>query len=537
MTAPGQPPPSGQYLYPYSGNSGDSVKHTQTDWTQATLQSTMKTPAINAYSNAQSTHQTNVTSPINSNTTQLGQTGTSVTNHENRILKLENGDQVAVYYANDTWHKPAGFAYHKTACQGGGAGGQGGQATGSMYGGQGGGQGGWNKVVHTDAALSLSSYAVVVGTGGLGSYTTYFDNFARGNSASLGSNWRTDSGAVSAQLINQGVESYPQPGSTGENGMWHTFIGGEMVCDNFYVDATIVAPSTSLATDNGTGICMALPTTFSGASKFVCFAGSTGSGCRMITQVNSVASPYTPSGSQSGQALVASTSTNITTNCKMRLMRVGNVFTAYINGTLVMTWTDSGNTVPTGAGNRHFGFVVEGNHPFFQGEYHSPAINDIQAVGIDATAGTASSFSGGAINDSAGGGSPGATYNAGSSAPAARGSGSETSLNAGGGTGGNGTTFTTTATAGGNGLNCTGGPVVTSAGQRGNDGQNAPPAAYGPAGGGSGGGGSSTLSGAGGTGGFPGGGAGGGGGGPLPGPGGMGASAMVWVVSSNSSVF
>lgn len=540
--APGQPNPSGQYYYPYGGASGSqSVAHQQ-DWTTATLQSVMKTPVISSFSTAQSTHQTNVTGPINTNTIQISNSGTTVTNHENRILKLENGDQIAIYYSSDTWHKPGGFSYHKVAMVAGGGGGQGGQWTGSQYGGQGGGQGGWYKQVYAVASLTSSAYTVTVGAGGLGAYTSYFDNFARANSVSLGSNWRTDSGTVSGQIINQGVESYTQPANVGENGMWHTYVGGEMVSDNYYVDATIVAPSVALASNNFTGIGVALPTSFSGATKSVWFVGSTGSGCKIITQVNNVSAPYIASGSQTGQASVATSGTNITTSCTMRIMRVGNVFTAYINtgsgwGAALMTWTDSSNTVPTGAGNRHFGLLVEGNHPTFNNEFHSPTINDIQAVDIDGTPGTSSVFTDGTLTITAGGGAAGSVYNAGSSAPAARGSGTETSLNAGGGTGGNGTTYTTTATAGGAGLNAAGGAVVTTAGQHGNDGVNTPPASYGPAGGGSGGGGSATLSGAGGSGGYPGAGGGGGGGGPKPGPGGIGSNGLIWVVSSNSSVF
>lgn len=542
MTAPNQAPPVGDYVFAYGPKSNyggqpsdgqtTGVKGVQTDWTTTTIQNMLKGTPIARFTNAQNAHQSNVLQPINENATHLTSSSQTLSNHENRITKLENGQLIAVYYSNDTWHKPSGYSTHKVICVGGSGGGLGGENTGSDYGGQGGGMGGWQVTTFADAALTLSSYAITVGTQGVGGLAYYSDDFGRANSSSLGPNWRIDSGTYSPQIISDAAEAETDTGGAGRNGQWATYIS-EMLCDDVTVQATVIAPSIPEATDNGTSVYLAAPSTYSAASKVVVFVASTGSGSGMITQTNAPVSPYAASGTQTGQAVVATSTTNVAHGQTISLTRRGNVFTGAINGTVVCTWTDTGNTVPTGAGNRHFGFVVEGNYPAFQNDYHSPAIDQVIATNLDGTAGTASSFTGtDGTSVVGGGGPPGSVYNA--SGPASPGTGNTSTVNSGGGTGGSPTSIA--GTAGGNGVNSTGGAGATTGGLGGADGTNLPAGSYGPAAGGGGGASSPTgAGGQGGAGGYPGGGGGGGGGcisSQTPGGGGGGNAGMVWVISS-----
>ncbi|WP_433712896.1 DUF7257 domain-containing protein [Nocardia sp. CA-084685] len=48
---------------------------------------------------------------------------------------------------------------------------------------------------------------------------------------------------------------------------------------------------------------------------------------------------------------------------------MGNVFTLYRNGASLLTWTDASNIVSSGATNRRWGVVVEGNSPIFNADY------------------------------------------------------------------------------------------------------------------------------------------------------------------------
>jgi hypothetical protein len=557
MTAPNQPPPSGNFIYAYGLDpSGDqSVSHQQTDWTTQTIQSALGAAGgiTGSWTNAQNTHAQIVSQPLLDNANQIGQSATTLTNHENRIHRLEDGSQIAVYYSNDTWHKPSGFTYHHVHCIGGSGGGQGGQdagpfqsATGTCYGGQGGGQGGYQITDFADADLPLSSYSISIGTGGFGAYAYLSDNFQRADNTALGAYWRNDSGdsGYQAAIMSNRAEAgvVPSPGFVSSNRIitfLSTYTAAELLTDNYVVTAQVTTPVRGEATNLGsfTGVYIAAPSTYGSSTKWVGFAASATRGSAMITQTG------TPDLQSDGQTSVATSTTNIADGQTIALRRSGNVFTGFINGNQVCQWTDTGNTVSSGAGYRHFGILLQGvtsedSHGVVAAQLDSPAISQIIASDLDATAGTATTFSGGAVTVTGGGGSAGSVF--GASGPAAAGSGNQTTLNAGGGTGGS--SASVPGQAGGNGAGSTGGAGGVNPGDPGHDGANLPTGSYGPGAGGGGGAGSTSTSaegGKGGNGGFPGGGGAGGGGTPAktknPGGGGNGNAGYCVVISNNSA--
>jgi hypothetical protein len=387
---------------------------------------------------------------------------------------------------------------------------------------------------------------------------SYQDDFQRTNNANLGANWRVDSGTVSPQILNNAAECGNMGANSGENGMWATWVGGGLLTDNYVVQAQLTTPTIAEATDNYTGVYVAAPNTYGSGTKLVCFAGDTAAGCEIFTQTNAPSSPYLGNGAGTGQTVVANNSSAPFTNSALiALSRVGNVFTGYINGVSVVTWTDTGNTVPTGSGNRRWGFVVEGNYPVFQNQYDSPAIDLITArdIGIHSQPGTAggdSSFNGAAYKATGGAGAVGGgTDSGGTTRPPSgswlntdtawngtQGTGNQPSVNPFGGCGAAGVTgHTPNGQAGGNGLNTSGGLAGTSGHLDGHPGTSPSGGRYGP---GSGAGGGYYASGtgqagAGARGAFPGG-AGSGGGANVDGqgsngPGGAGGDGQVVATS------
>ncbi len=505
--APGQSAPSGQYIYPYTASGSQGVAHTQTDWTTATLTSVMKTPVVASYSNAQDNLNSQVIMPIATNAAGIESHSTSLNNHENRITVLENHDQIAQYGSNATWTKPSppptfSWVHHRLVAIGG-AGGVAKPGTGSNSTAIGGGQGGYNDVTLLDAAVP-STMAIVVGSGGRGPITKQADDsFVRTDSSSLGSAWRTDSGSSSARIWAHAVEAIPMAQNTAANGNWHTY-NNSYLADNVIVTAQLHAPSASSATDNITAIYLAAPATYSGSTKLVGFGVTTGSGCAIWTQVNSPSSPYRPTGLQTGQAAVVTSTTNVPNTAQISLSRVGNVFTAYVNGVSILSWTDSSNTVPTGATNRHFCNGFAGTNT---------TINSTSSVG--------------------GGGPGGTTTHTATPTPASNGTGNVSTITAYGGNGYDATQVPPlSAGVGGSGYLSNGGTAGTTS--IGGNGQGVPAGQIGPGGGGGGAGNASSQIGCtGGDGGYPGGGGGAGSNANgFLGDGGFGAAGEAWVISS-----
>ncbi|WP_067891165.1 DUF7257 domain-containing protein [Nocardia vaccinii] len=471
--------------------------------------------------------------------------------------------RIDIYNRSATWTKQTGMTTADAMEIGSGGGGaQGGVAfnTSGAAGG-GGGQGGYTFTSGISAASLPSTAPVVVPVGGSGgggaASVRYSDDFERANSISLGGSWRTDSGSQSAQIVNGMAQAFTPSTYVGETGNWNAW-SSPLDTDNYVIQAQLATPSTQLATNNYTGIYCAAPTTYSGSSVLVAFVGDTSGGCGLITQTNAPSGAYIANGAQTGQTVVANSTTPFTTSSQIALTRNGNVFTGYINGTQVVQWTDTGNTVPTGSGNRLWGIITECNWPVAQSLYSSPAIasataRDVSWLSQPGGDGDTASFNGSSYQATGGkGGAGGGVDASGTRRPASgsflntsttwtgdAGNGNQSS-SASGGVGAAGQTgYLPSGESGGGGLNTGGGAPGTSSSLDGSAGAGPTGGVYGPASGGGGGFylplGSTSVAGQGGRGGFPGGG-GGGGGASLDGlggngPGGAGGDGQVVITT------
>ncbi|MGW4123634.1 DUF7257 domain-containing protein [Nocardia sp. NPDC004711] len=206
------------------------------------------------------------------------------------------------------------------------------------------------------------------------------DDFNRADAATLGSDWRVDINAQPRIATNR-AEMKAMGFNDAEAGNWVSYQAGansgRFAGDNYSVRAQLIAPTTTLATDNVMGVILAVADTF-GSGVMCMFVGSTGNGCAIVTQSGSPPTSGIANGGQTGQTLRVTTGTGLAATDLIEFQRVGNVFTAYRNGTSFLTWTDTGAVVSSGATNRRWGFVVEGNNKF-AGDYRSIAIDWIEA--------------------------------------------------------------------------------------------------------------------------------------------------------------
>ncbi len=208
---------------------------------------------------------------------------------------------------------------------------------------------------------------------------SYRDDLNRADSTSLGTDWRVDRNA-SPKIATGRAQMKTMSSGDGRGGNWASYQGGSpggrFATDKYGVRAQLIAPVGNLATDNCTGIVLAVADTF-GAATMCYFVVTSGTGCGIFTQAGL---PPTSgvSTAQTGQTQQQATTTNIATTDLIAFQRVGNVFTAYRNGASFLTWIDSANIVPSGGTNRHWGMIVEGNYPLFGAEYRSPAIDWIE---------------------------------------------------------------------------------------------------------------------------------------------------------------
>ena len=190
----GTPPPAGAYVFPYTyqqGQGSGSVAQEQQNWTQATVKQGLGAggPVVNSFQNAQDAHNALVKGRFTSLEQDLAGKTSSLGNHENRIIKLESGIQVAFYFSNDIWHKPVANTstnapmdhYDFVAMAGGGGGARSQPSSAQRNGWFGGAQGGYNITTITEASNEVDADVnVYVGTGGNGAADDHSANGVNG---------------------------------------------------------------------------------------------------------------------------------------------------------------------------------------------------------------------------------------------------------------------------------------------------------------------------------------------------------------------
>ncbi|WP_280361269.1 hypothetical protein [Nocardia wallacei] len=223
--------------------------------------------------------------------------------------------------------------------------------------------------VSAPAAAGTGAVPVPVVVGGV----RYSDDLNRADAATLGTNYRVDRNA-SLRIASNRAQMKAMSGGDGRAGCWTSYQGGansgRLASDSYGVKAQLIAPTGNLATDNCTCLLLAVADTF-GNAVMCYFVVTTSTGCGIFTQSGLPPVSGITTG-QAGQLGRITTTTNIATTDLIDFRRAGNVFTAYRNGDVFLTWTDASNEVASGAANRRWGLAVEGNYPLFGAEYRSP---------------------------------------------------------------------------------------------------------------------------------------------------------------------
>lgn len=216
---------------------------------------------------------------------------------------------------------------------------------------------------------------------------SYTDDFNRVNATTLGANWRVDRGGW--QINTNHAQRTALASNTSRQGGWASYLGGanagRMNTDKYGVTATFVGTSTAgAATDNCSGLVLAVGDTF-GTGTMCYFVGfnSTGTGTtagmKIMTQVGAPPTGGIAVG-QTGQTQQNTNSAALTNGTVIEFRRDGNVFTVNRNGAFLFSWTDSGNIVSSGAANRKWGIINEGNFPLFQQMFYAPVIDTVTAA-------------------------------------------------------------------------------------------------------------------------------------------------------------
>ncbi|WP_280442215.1 hypothetical protein [Nocardia brasiliensis] len=240
------------------------------------------------------------------------------------------------------------------------------------------------------ASLAVAAKCVAAATGGgTASVSTsvgyrYTEHFNRADANSLGPDWRADRNG-SPKIATNRAQMKTMNSGDGRSGCWVSYQGGggtaagRFSTDRYSVKAQLIAPVGNLATDNFTGIVLAVADTFGAGT--MCYAiVSTGLGCAIYTQTGLPPTGGVCTG-QTGQANRAVSETNVLATDLIEFRRrpaaVGTIFTLYRNGAELLAWPDTENVVSSGPTNRRWGILTEGNYPLFQSEFRAPAIDAI----------------------------------------------------------------------------------------------------------------------------------------------------------------
>lgn len=161
--------------------------------------------------------------------------------------------------------------------------------------------------------------------------TVVRDNFARANSGTLGANWTANSGATTTAAM--GVTSNAaQAQTTGGNAA--AFWSANSFSANQYSE--IITSTNALGVDSHGGGPTVHASSGDNYYRFFCNLANLGNECQIIKVVAGVASAVAGSSGPINHTMAAGD--------QMRLEIIGTTLTAYINGTLVLTGTDSSLT-------------------------------------------------------------------------------------------------------------------------------------------------------------------------------------------------
>ncbi|WP_433658006.1 hypothetical protein ACQPW1_39625 [Nocardia sp. CA-128927] len=239
------------------------------------------------------------------------------------------------------------------------------------------------------AAVAVAAKFVAAATGG-GTATVlqrvgyrYSDPFNRANAATLGPDWRLDRN-TQFKIDTNRAQMKTMGNGDGRSGCWVSYQGGGTAAgrfgtDNYGVKTQLIAPVGNLATDNFTGIVLAVADTFGAGT--MCYAiVSTGLGCAIYTQAGLPPTSGVSTG-QTGQQNRAVSENSILATDLIEFRRLpaaaGTVFTLYRNGAMFLSWPDTDNAVSSGPTNRRWGILTEGNYPLFQSEFRAPAVDAV----------------------------------------------------------------------------------------------------------------------------------------------------------------
>lgn len=206
------------------------------------------------------------------------------------------------------------------------------------------------------------------------------------DSSDIGTNWRPDFDSLK-RVTNRAQCSTPAS-NTARQGGWETYVaasdynGGRLLTDNWAVESQLIAAVGGSASDNTTCIGGAmLDNGPASGMVLVYFAITTGIGSGIFTySASAIASPGT-SDNLTGQTIRSGNGGNVAATSLIRMERrmytaTASVFTAYVNGSSVATWDDSGGIVPAGDRTKRRWFIqAESNFPIFQQAFYSPALD------------------------------------------------------------------------------------------------------------------------------------------------------------------
>ncbi|MGW6624195.1 glycine-rich domain-containing protein [Nocardia sp. NPDC055002] len=193
MTTPGQPPADGAYVI--GGGEYDFGKSLTESIGMAIMTGGIKS----SFGGARDKQYEHV--------------GGSIVDHETRISVLEDGSQIAEFFGNDTWTKPASMQHHRFYVISGGGGGYRPNANDTEIG-YGGGQGGFSITTLLDADVE-ATLSVIVGAGGAGSTSRGFAGQPGGQSRVVDSG-----GAIAVAGPGLGGGLGPPQAGTGTEPVW-----------------------------------------------------------------------------------------------------------------------------------------------------------------------------------------------------------------------------------------------------------------------------------------------------------------------------